>query len=337
MRRATFLTVLLAAAVLAAGLAALLPRGKDDALPNPIEALEPFGDRGGGDAEPAPVRFLAWGDAGHGSPEQAQTAEAARRACAQVGCGFVVGLGDNIYDDGVESLDDDEFRTKFEDPYRNLSLPFYMVLGNHDVLGDVHAQVAYTNVSDKWEMPSRSYWFQEGDVLFVGLDLTALDAGDDSGAEALGRWVDEQLERPAAWRVVFSHFPYASNGKHGNGSPELRAFLEEHVCGTADLYLAGHDHDLQWLQEQPGCRGTELVVSGAASKARPLAGDDVPAHFMVGNVTGFFWFEATEDRLVGRAYSTEGEVLFEREVTREPREASGGAGSGPRGAAPRRR
>lgn len=313
------LTVLLVAAVLVAGLAALLPRGEDAALPGPMEALP---GAGGGPAPEPPVRFLAWGDAGHGSPEQAATAEAARRVCADAGCGFVVGLGDNVYDDGVEALDDDEFRTKFEDPYRNLSLPFYMVLGNHDVLGDVDAQIAYSDVSQKWRMPARSYWFQEGDVVFVALDLTRLAEGDDSGAEELARFAEEQLARPASWHVVFSHFPYASNGKHGNGSLALRAFLEEHVCGRADLYLAGHDHDLQWLAEQPGCAGTELVVSGAASKARPLAGDDVPAHFGVGNVTGFFWFEATEDRLVGRTYSTEGEVLFEREVKAEARAAA---------------
>ena len=312
MRRALLLTLLAVAALLAAGLVALLPRGEDapplrEALGRPLdpEVFRP---------EPEPVRFLAWGDAGHGTPEQADTAEAARQVCARVGCGFVVGLGDNVYEDGVDHVHDDEFDRKFEDPYRNLSLPFYMVLGNHDVLGNASAQVEYTNVSDKWTMPGRSYWFRQGEVVFVGLDLTGLAEGDDAGADRLGAWVERQLSRPAQWRVAFSHFPYASNGRHGNGSEELRAFLERHVCGQADLYLAGHDHDMQWLREQPSCGGTELVVSGAASKARPLAGGKVPAYFAVGERRGFFWFEATEERLVGRAYDAEGKVLFERVV-----------------------
>lgn len=312
MRRTVLLAALAAAALVVAGLVVLLPRAEDapeglrEAIAPPARQFEA--------REPDPVRFLAWGDAGHGSPEQASTAEGAQRVCEREGCGFVVGLGDNIYEDGVEHLHDDEFESKFEGPYRNLSLPFYMVLGNHDVLGNATAQVEYTNVSDKWNMPGRSYWFREGEVVFVGLDLTGLAEGNASGAEKLGRWVEEQLERPAAWRVVYSHFPYASNGKHGNGSAELRAFLEAHVCGKADLYLAGHDHDMQWLEEQPGCKGTELVISGAASKARPLAGDKVPARFAVGDERGFFWFEATRERLVGRAHDAEGNVLYERVV-----------------------
>ncbi|HWH08699.1 MAG TPA: metallophosphoesterase [Candidatus Thermoplasmatota archaeon] len=310
--------VALAALLVAAGVAALLPGGEDgpDPLEEAVEPLVPDVLERGPEGDAAPVRFLAWGDAGHGTPAQADTAEAARRVCEREGCDLVVGLGDNIYDNGVEHVHDDDFERKFESPYQNLSLPFYMVLGNHDVRGNASAQVAYTNVSDKWNMPGRSYWFQQGGVVFVGLDLTRLDEGDDEGADRLGAWVEEQLARPAAWRVVYSHFPYASNGKHGNGSEELRAFLERHVCGKADLYLAGHDHDLQWLEEQPACPGTELVISGAASQARPLAGEAVRAHFARGETRGFFWFEATEDALTGRAYDAEGTVLYERAVRR---------------------
>lgn len=319
MRARWLLLVAAAGLVLATGAAALLPRSGNAPLSEPRESLGP--------RPLEPVRFLAWGDGGHGSPEQRDTAEGARTVCARDGCDLALGLGDNIYDRGVSSPQDEQFVTKFESPYAELDVPFYMVLGNHDVGGNASAQVAYTNRSDKWNMPARSYWFVQGSVLFVGLDLTALEAGDASDADKLGAWVEQQLARPASWRVVFAHFPYASNGQHGNGSKELRAFLEAHVCGKADLYLAGHDHDMQWLGEQPRCGGTELVVSGAASTARPLEGKGAASRFGVGETRGFFWFEARRDTLVGRAYDADGRLLYERTLVKEAR---AGAASTPR-------
>lgn len=278
-----------------------------------------------GEERPPPVvRFLAWGDAGHGSPQQRATAEAARQVCARLGCDFALGLGDNVYDAGVEDIDDRDFVAKFEAPYRNLTLPFHMVLGNHDVRGNVSAQVDYTNVSEKWRMPARSYAFQAGDARFVALDLTALAEGDTSGAEALGAWLDEELAKPATWRIVFAHFQYTGSGNYGSADPPVRAFLERHVCGVADAYLAAHEHHLEWLEEQPTCKGTELVISGAASEPRALSEERVPSHFALGEKAGFFWFELRGGTLTGRVFDGEGEMLFERRV---PATEARGAGS----------
>src|SRR5690554_6651396 len=48
------------------------------------------------------------------------------------GASFVLLTGDNIYEDGVTSVDDPRFLDSFEYPYQNLDLPFYLCLGNHD-------------------------------------------------------------------------------------------------------------------------------------------------------------------------------------------------------------
>ena len=56
----------------------------------------------------------------------------------------------------------------------------------------------------------------------------------------------------------------------------MRDFLEDVVCGKVDLYLSGHDHSRQWLNES--CKGTELAVSGAGAKATELGGNN-PALF----------------------------------------------------------
>ena len=93
------------------------------------------------DADPAPppeiVRFIAMGDGGEGNADQYAVAATVKSVCDAKddehgpGCDFVLYLGDNFYDD-VEGVDDEQFQTKFELPYADLDLPFWVVLGNHD-------------------------------------------------------------------------------------------------------------------------------------------------------------------------------------------------------------
>src|SRR5690606_16435034 len=78
----------------------------------------------------APVRFLALGDGGRGNSKQYEVAAAMEGVCAAKGCDFAIYLGDNIYSDGVSSVDDSQFEEKFESPYASLDFPFYMALGN---------------------------------------------------------------------------------------------------------------------------------------------------------------------------------------------------------------
>src|SRR5437870_4198863 len=71
-----------------------------------------------GDAPPPPppkrVRFIAIGDAGKGNADQRKVAIAMRDVCAAKGCDFVLMLGDNIYDTGVDSTTDSDWQLKFE-------------------------------------------------------------------------------------------------------------------------------------------------------------------------------------------------------------------------------
>jgi hypothetical protein len=76
-------------------------------------------------------------------------------------------LGDNFYHSGIHTPADGingEKRIKktFEDVYTAQSLkdiPFWVIAGNHDHLGNVSSQIAYTNhpqnVGGRWKFP---YW-----------------------------------------------------------------------------------------------------------------------------------------------------------------------------------
>jgi hypothetical protein len=235
----------------------------------------------GGDAPPAPakrVKFIALGDAGKGNEDQRRVAVAMRELCAQRGCDFVLMLGDNIYDAGVDSVTDSQWQTKFEEPYRDIDLPFYVALGNHDYGGKLiidapgignewdrgKIEVDYSQVSTKWNMPDTHYTFTWNHVGFVVLDTNAIMWGNTVYGDQAA-WLPQAMMDVAGkdWLFVAGHHPYRSNGTHGNAgdydAPELlgipvpnplpiqngdavKDFFDDHVCGLGQVYFSGHDH-----------------------------------------------------------------------------------------------
>jgi len=270
------------------------------------------------------VSFAALGDTdSRHAGGQRRVARALAAVCAAAGCDFVLLLGDNFYPAGVTSARDPLFQSGFEVPYAAVAAPFLAVLGNHDYgapgfLRDraLH-QVEYTGRSRKWRMPG-TYWHElHGPVELFGLDTTAEVYGEGGGqAEEVEGWIRSSGAR---WKIAVGHHPYRSNGPHGNagsgggdGGARLKAFLERVACGGVDLYLAGHDHDRQWLL--PTCGGTEQIVSGASTNSYELEGDN-PVRFQSAEL-GFFYARATEHALTGYFVGAHGKVDYRRRLTR---------------------
>ncbi len=78
----------------------------------------------------------------------------------RAGCDFVVGLGDNIYESGVTSVDDPQFEEKFELPFEPVDLPFYLVLGNHDWKGSGEAWLEVARRYPQVHFP-HFYYFEQ--------------------------------------------------------------------------------------------------------------------------------------------------------------------------------
>lgn len=304
--------------------------------PDPLPDVDPV--------EGKTVRFIAIGDMGTGKDGQYKVAQAIAAVCAERGCDFAIGLGDNIYEAGADSSNDIQFEMKFEQPYRQLDFPFYMTLGNHDnswlVGGDGlnndkgEAQVEYhykrDRLSNKWHMPARYYNFTapKGDVQplveFFSLDSNPLAAVADADPEywqlpyrdKQQRWLDVELQDSnAPWKIAFAHHAFISNGKHGNagmydGFPGAGVIyynmLKKHVCDRVDVMIAGHDHDLQWLKPVDKCGKTFHIVSGAGGKTRELKNKDKnPAYWQADNTLGFFYIEIEGDEFRGTAYTVD--------------------------------
>lgn len=285
-----------------------------------------------------PVRFIVLGDGGEGNDAQYEVADVARTVCdahtdTHPGCEFALYLGDNFYDDGVASVKDEQFQTKFELPYADLHFPFYIALGNHDygelsLLGwKADAEVEYSDYSEKWTLPGRYHTFVAGNVQFIALDTNQIMLEDLWGDSGQADWIEDIYATSGLpWRVVLGHHPYRSNGAHGNAGEyegydwlpiadgqKVEDFMDEHLCGQIDVYFAGHDHTRQWLE--PQC-GMELIVSGAAAKLTALEGRGNPTRFEDDTAEGFMWVEIRGDVFYGEFWRRDGTMDFSGSFTR---------------------
>lgn len=196
---------------------------------------------------------LVLGDMGKGTDDQLVVAKSMKRLYKQYKPTFVVGLGDNIYPNGCESVDDPLFQTHFEEPYATLpNDTWYMCLGNHDYgyqqtrIGykdNSQSQVDYTNHSEKWYMPRKYYSFTKGPVEFFYLDSNT-DRITEKDLQLQLTVMKEKLDTSTKkFKVVIGHHTWRSVAGHGNASPTYETFLTTLFKDTKPtMYLCGHDH-----------------------------------------------------------------------------------------------
>lgn len=256
----------------------------------PRAATRTLADRPGTDPRaPASARFVAFGDSGTGTDAQRRVAEQIPVTCKTLGCGFAVHLGDIFYTVGPTTTADPRYIEWWEKPYGGLGLDFYISLGNHDYYGDPEASLAWTALSPskRWILPARYYTYFRDGVRFLVLDT---NQPTDEQAEFFRGVLRDSHKRGERWVVAYGHHPRISVGRHGDAEGELAAWWDSLLCGRVDLFLAGHDHDMQVLK--PRC-GVELAVSGAASMLRDVSPSD--ASIFAASTLGFAVVELLGD------------------------------------------
>jgi hypothetical protein len=231
--------------------------------------------------DPAPVRFLAFGDSGGGGADQL----ALLQQMHTVPYSLILHTGDLAYDHGtIGELEANVFGV-YEDLLRNL--PMFPVAGNHDY--DTGRGAPFREVfalpgdgAETW------YSFDWGRVHFA-----ALDTESDYATQAA--WLDRDLASTARpWKIVYLHKPPYSSGTHGSDT-SLRAalapILERH---RVQLVVAGHDHDYERVLPQ---RGVVHVVTGGGGVGTRSVGRSSFTAFSQ-DVIHFVYVEVGLDQLV---------------------------------------
>lgn len=282
---------------------------------------------------PDALCFYTIGDWGRqGEYGQQELAHTMGLAAYQVEPEFIISTGDNFYPNGVSSTADPQWTSSFENVYRahSLNVDWYVVPGNHDYRGNVQAQIDYTNVSRRWNMPARYFHreFTTDDgalVRFVFTDTNPLNddyygeskyrdkvMGQDTTAQL--RWIDSLLALPAHWKIVVGHHPLYTGGKRADVPNAIRQHLEPLLDKHGvHAYLAGHEHDLQHIQ--PAGHPTHHWVSGAGSEVRPTG--QLESTRFARSVQGFLATFVTREALTFQFVDWEGQVIYTAEVKRD--------------------
>ncbi|MBS1538672.1 MAG: metallophosphoesterase [Bacteroidetes bacterium] len=307
MKRRVFIQTLLATA---GGIGGALSLLADDSVknsrPSPFR-IEKFSPN-------QSVRFFILGDWGAGGKLQRQVAGAMLQKAQLEHPEFVVSVGDNFYPSGVKSADDNQFKTKFEDVYvgKELEIPWYVALGNHDYRWNPEGQVDYSMKNHRWIMPFRYFKFtKEIDSFAIEFFILDTDSMKQGKADEQLTWLEQELSQSKAhWKIVIGHHPIRSYGAHGEEKVMLqsvRPLLDKY---GVQLYLCGHEHDLQCIKN-PADKFT-CIISGGGGGSRSTSYGDYTLFAACNG--GFSYAVATKDKVYFEWLNPKSEVLFAHSV-----------------------
>ena len=212
------------------------------------------------------------------------------------------------------------------------------MLGNHDYqklppeVNKVEAELAYaqhaTGLDGKptrWTLPSHWYTFDFPErqplIHFIVLDSNMPKDGFTEHGHSFTLTHEEQAEQLAWLRVelakprntpflaVMGHHPIYSNGPHGDHPVLVRDWdplFREH---GVDLYMAGHDHDLQHL-EFDGHPTTHFLSGGGGADLYVLKIDDMDRGPYAQQVHGFSHLSVSSRELRLRHLDPDGRLLY---------------------------
>jgi 3',5'-cyclic AMP phosphodiesterase CpdA len=275
-------------------------------------------------AESGAVRIAAIGDVRSGDENQLHIAKLLEQVYQKAPLEAIILLGDNasLHGDPAGALEN-----TFTRPYAALvqdQVPFYAVLGNHDLRrGMREQQLGFS----PYHMDGRPYFsriFGNGLVEAFFLDSNTIT----KDTEQL-QWLEKALaESGAQWKIVAMHHPLYSTVRHRRASRSLMLALEPifRENGVA-LVLTGHNHIYERLRP---IDGITFITAGSGGELRK--GELQPGNFLraAGNDTDnvALILEFTPDSCRFLAYTADGSLAdagaLQKERTAPEKELAGG-------------
>jgi tartrate-resistant acid phosphatase type 5 len=290
-------------------------------------------------ADPAGAQLLVLGDWGYENPAAQSQVAAGLRAYAKqhsVQPQALFMLGDNWYGELAGGAASTRWQTHFEEMYpaSDFPCPAYAVLGNHDYQrwpeSKVDAELEYARsgrnggAATRWTMPARWYRFEfpakDPLVTFLALDSNMPRA---DGKQGLGRdftltpeqqaeqlaWFEAELKRPRTtpFLGVIAHHPVYS-GPHGDHPVLIRDWDPLFRKYGVDLYMAGHDHDLQHLEFE-GHPTSHFLSGGGGADLYPLMVDPAQRGPYGQKVYGFSHISVTRQLMTLRHLDQNGNTV----------------------------
>jgi len=253
------------------------------------------------------IHVVALGDFGTGSTQQMKVANVMKELQAKQPFDFGLTLGDNFYPNGVSSPDDPQWKSKWEDVYNPVGIQFYATLGNHDYMrpDGPAAEIIHAQTSRSWRMPATHYTFIAGPVQFFAVDTIELSDSVLPNKELA--WLDAEIAKShARWKVVYGHYQIysATRGDERNLIDGLLPLLRNRV----DVYLCGHDHNLQELKPEDGVHF--FVSGGGGAGVYPFRQPNYSHSAFKQEQYGLTVLDANESQLDMRFVDLDGKEIY---------------------------
>ena len=265
-----------------------------------------------------------WGR--YGTDDQKAVADSLGRTAAAIKSHFVISVGDNFYEDGVESVTDRHWQESFEQVYTapSLQTKWDVILGNHDYRGSVQAQLDYAKLSKRWQMPDRVFtrleMLSDGTVVeFFYIDTSPMISAyrhtkvaiDDQNVPAQLAWLDAELGRSKAGvKIVVGHHPIHTVSGHGRDQKDLIHLVKPVLMRHGvHLYVNGHDHNLQSITRD----GITFITCGGGGAVLGDVGEAKDGQFAV-KAYGYMSMEVFAGRIGYRLFGEDGKALYAGQV-----------------------
>jgi len=212
----------------------------------------------------AGTRVCLVGDTGNGSKRAKLISNIMQRECDQIRL-----LGDIIYYVGVKDRKDPLLESRFLNIYKDLTVPMYIVLGNHDYgqNPDIYLDIA-KEFPKKYIFPNNYYMEifsnpPNRGMCFITLDTTPIaDVNPSIGFKAprVGaqmQWLDSinnLIKNRCSFTFSFTHHPFinVSKGRDEKVPETIRIELyEKRLLKYVNMVVAGHDHFLGYHSKLP--------------------------------------------------------------------------------------
>ena len=179
---------------------------------------------------------------------------------------FILGLGNNILPNGVISSTDIQFKTKFEEPYKELleKVKFYNILGEKDSISNksIKGEINYGNINKKWILPHNFYCFKKY-INKVPVEFIILDSNKIKNKTQEVWSINTILESKSRWNILISHHPWYLDGSNNECSDELNnLFNKLNDTNKIDLIISGNANSQQhiYVPNKPN-----MIISGVGS------------------------------------------------------------------------
>ena len=193
----------------------------------------------------------------------------------------IILLGDNFYPNGVNSVDDLKWNN-FKELLLNVKT--FAVLGNHDYLGNVKAQINFKKYN--WNMDNHYYkrTFDKFEFFFIDTSIlvpdycnlnynivkSKLNNEPTVISKNMIEWLDVETNKSNKIKIVIGHYPVVSFGMYGINKKLFEILFPIFKKNSIKYYISGHDHNLQIIDITSQNYSFKQLISGSGSVVYPI-------------------------------------------------------------------